>query len=81
MRIKIKFFSLLREEVGISEREIEVKEGLRIRDIFDLLEVDDLRRRVNTGGVLISRNFEYSDPDIELREGDEIALFPPVSGG
>jgi molybdopterin synthase sulfur carrier subunit len=84
IRVKVKFFSRLREETGRGEDEVSV-EGSTIGDLLALLEIllgmGDLEERVSKGLVLIARNHEYSTVDADIEEGDEIAFFPPVSGG
>ncbi|NPE28163.1 MoaD/ThiS family protein [Methanococcoides sp. SA1] len=91
--VKIKLFANLREIAGVSE--IELK-GENIQEILDILlndhpQVQDLiyddvngkkeiRAYIN---ILVNgNNIQHLEgPDTVLNEGDEIAIFPPVSGG
>ncbi len=82
MRLKIKFFSILREETGTKEKEVEITgENPKIKDLLDLLEIGNLEERIRNGLILVAKNFEYTSTTSEIKDGDEIAFFPPVSGG
>ena len=81
MKIKVKFFSILRDEIGLKEKEVQIeKEKAKIEDLLDLLDIK-LEERIKNGLVLIAKNFEYSSADAPIQDGDEVAFFPPVSGG
>jgi molybdopterin synthase sulfur carrier subunit len=77
MSIRIKFFASLREQVGQSEMELSSAE---VRDV-------DQAWSQSTGGtampanVLIAVNMEYVEPGTVVQDGDEVAFFPPVTGG
>jgi MoaE-MoaD fusion protein len=74
VRVSVRLFAGLREQAGWSRRELD---GVaRVRDIWARL---DLGREPE--GLLYAVNREYADHDRELRDGDEVALIPPVSGG
>jgi MoaE-MoaD fusion protein len=74
MRIHVRLFAGLREAAGWSERELEGVQ--RVADVWPALELG--REPV---GLLYAVNREYADRGRELRDGDEVALIPPVSGG
>ncbi len=77
IRVKVKFFSLLREEFG-PERMVELKKGARITELAELL---GLLKRIEEGKVFVAKNFESAEVNDPLEDGDEVAFFPPVSGG
>jgi len=77
MRIQVRFFAALRERVGVSERAISVPENTTVAQVWDLA-VEDKSLPDN---VLAAKNMEYIDLDTLVAEGDEIAFFPPVTGG
>src|SRR6185436_11492761 len=81
MQITLRFFALIRERIGESQRVLALPAGSRVRDVSALLqsEFPDLAPLFRTS--MIMRNQEYVDPDEEIAEGDEIAIIPPVSGG
>ncbi len=75
--ITIKFFASLREEVGKNEIQIEASEQLTIAKIWN--QVCDGIPLPNH--VLMAINMEYTDLNSLVKDGDEVAFFPPVTGG
>jgi len=72
--VSVRLFAGLREQAGWSKREIE---GVaRVRDVWPKLDLGG-----EPNGLLYAVNREYAEPDRALRDGDEVALIPPVSGG
>jgi molybdopterin synthase catalytic subunit len=74
MKVVVRLFAGLRERAGWSEREVDGVE--RVADVWAALGLGAEPR-----GMLYAVNREYADGDRELRDGDEVALIPPVSGG
>jgi MoaE-MoaD fusion protein len=74
MPVTVRLFAGLRERAGWSQRELEGLE--RVADVWPALELGE-----EPGGLLYAVNREYAEPGQELRDGDEVALIPPVSGG
>jgi len=77
MRIQVRFFAALRERVGVSERVISVLENTTVAQVWSLAVED----KSLTDNVLAAKNMEYVDAATLVEEGDEIAFFPPVTGG
>ncbi len=80
MKCRIKAFGISREIIGSKLLEMELPEGYPVsefkRDLFKKYPaLVDLR------SLYIAVNNEYAEEQTVLREGDEIALIPPVSGG
>jgi MoaE-MoaD fusion protein len=81
VRVKVLFFGAARDAVGQSEHEI-VLTGVTTSSqaLAKLIEqFPDLGRFGNS--LLFAVNQEYAREDREVRDGDELAVFPPVSGG
>lgn len=80
MRIRVRFFASVRQMTGVDSEELEVKEGQAVGTL-----IVDLKRRHEAleekMKMLVAINGEYAETDTVLKEGDEVALFPPVSGG
>jgi MoaE-MoaD fusion protein len=76
MRIRVRLFAGLRERVGMGENELELPEGARARDVWDVLELGS-----EPAGLAYAVNRQYVDRDHGLEDGDELAIIPPVSGG
>jgi MoaE-MoaD fusion protein len=74
VRVSVRLFAGLREQAGWSQREID---GVaQVRDVWPKLELGE-----EPDGLLYAVNRAYAEPGQELRDGDEVALIPPVSGG
>lgn len=80
MNLKVALFGITRELVGQSALELPVPAGQSVAGFMA-----ELRTRYPALSELtsfaVAVNNEYAEPDQELREHDEIALIPPVSGG
>jgi molybdopterin synthase catalytic subunit/molybdopterin converting factor small subunit len=71
--VVVRLFAGLRERAGWSQRELDVAS---VAEVWPALELGD-----EPEGLLYAVNREYADRGQELRDGDEVALIPPVSGG
>jgi molybdopterin synthase catalytic subunit len=76
VRVKVRLFAGLRERAGMGENEMELPEGARARDVWELLQLG-----AEPGGLAYAVNRQYVDRDHGLSDGDELAIIPPVSGG
>ncbi|MES9994446.1 MAG: molybdopterin converting factor subunit 1 [Candidatus Thiodiazotropha sp.] len=82
--IQVLFFARFREELGVESEQIELN-GLDC--IGDLLHI--LRGRGEAWArlfaedqrVMVAVNQELADKNTSLKPGDEVAFFPPVTGG
>jgi sulfur-carrier protein len=83
--MRVLYFAWLKQKVGLAEE--EVSPPPEVTDVAGLLDwlsersprhADALARR---GVVRVAVNQSYAKPDHPVRSGDEIALFPPVTGG
>jgi len=72
--IRVRVFAGLRERAGWSEKELEGVE--RVADVWPALDLGE-----EPPGLLYAVNRSYAERDLELADGDEVALIPPVSGG
>ncbi|KUH33115.1 MoaD/ThiS family protein [Thermococcus sp. 18S1] len=88
MRVTVRYFARYRSLVGKGEEELEVPEGITVLELIELLKERHpvLRNEVfaeedDLADVNVSRNGRYVRFDEVLRDGDIVALFPPVSGG
>ncbi|HKQ31463.1 MAG TPA: MoaD/ThiS family protein [Burkholderiales bacterium] len=77
MPIQVKYFASLRERMGRAGDSVIALGSLTVADVW---------RQVSKGmtlppNTLIAVNMEYSRLDDAVKEGDEVAFFPPVTGG
>jgi len=77
MRIQVRFFAALRERLGVAERLLAVPDNITVAELWSLAVPD----QPLPGNVLAARNMEYVQVDCPLVDGDEVAFFPPVTGG
>ncbi len=77
MTIRVKFFASLAERVGRAEAELEHREGMTVLDAW--------RGATGEDGpperILMAVNMEYCEAGRGVAEGDEVAFFPPITGG
>lgn len=79
--VKVLFFGAARDAVGHGEVDFVLKSASTAANAFDkvLERYPDLRRFGRS--LLFAVNQEYAAQDCEVHDGDELAVFPPVSGG
>ncbi|MDI6856068.1 MAG: MoaD/ThiS family protein [Candidatus Thermoplasmatota archaeon] len=81
MKVSVKFFALHREAVGKEKITLDVKEGATIETLLNLLLEKYPALKKLKDYTFISLNHNYAAPEQKLKDNDEVALFPPVSGG
>ena len=82
--IKILYFASLRDRIGTDAEEIELPRDATIGQITKMLQAREGAWADAFGGntrVLAAINQEMAQPDHSVKEGDEVAFFPPVTGG
>ncbi len=79
MRVTVRCFASVRELLGQDSLAIELADGASVRDLKQRLceRAPDLARLPLACAV----NRAYAEPDRRLRDGDEVAFIPPISGG
>lgn len=77
MKVKVRLFASLREEVGIKETEVEMAPGETAQELWRKV----VRDQAMPNNVMTAVNLNYAGPDTTLNDGDEVAFFPPVTGG
>lgn len=81
VKVKVCYFAVLRDLVGAREEEIEIPDGARVTDLLHQLAETHQSLQGVVDRVAVARNHQYAEHTDVLRDGDEIALLPPVSGG
>src|SRR6266550_3609919 len=81
MQIRVLFFGVLKDLVGRSSETLELPDGARLQTVLSHYARQAARLEAMVPSLALSVNQEYSAPDQALREGDEVGLLPPVSGG
>ena len=81
MTINVRFFAILKDRAGTAQAQLDLPDGATVATAAEQLAIkfpllrDALRR------VAYAVNREYVTPQMQLHDGDELALIPPVSGG
>lgn len=85
MRVNLLYFAWLRTRIGVAGESVDLPAD--VTDVAGLIVW--LRSRgepyaqalANSAVVKVAVNQDYAAPDQALRDADEVALFPPVTGG
>lgn len=81
LKIKIKFFAAHREFAGLSELDLEIEDDSTISDLMETLYKKFPELKQIEEETIVSVNKVYVEVGKKLEAGDEVAIFPPVSGG
>lgn len=84
MQIKILYFARLREAFGVAGESLDISSGANVADVLVLLEArgEVWTSELRSGRVVrFAVNQEMASRETVLQAGDELALFPPVTGG
>lgn len=82
MQITVKTFAQTREITGEDNIALNLSDSSTIEAVISQLKTrSDKWALALEGSVLTARNQELCDTDTVLSDGDELALFPPVTGG
>lgn len=77
MSIKVRYFASLKETVGRSGDELQAEGPLSVHDVWHRLNPDIAMPDT----LLAAIDMEYVSLDAEVDDGNELAFFPPVTGG
>ena len=75
------FFGVLKELVGKSAEHLELPEKASVRDVWEHYAMKVPRMKESLDSLAVAVNQEYAGLETILKENDELALLPPVSGG
>ena len=80
IQITVLLFAKLREVLGKGQAELKVPAEATVRDALRIL-VDEKKARCMEKSLMFAIDQSYVSADTILKDGDELALIPPVSGG
>ena len=78
MQISVKYFASLRELMGEPGSVVDVDESVSVSDLWRSLTES---KNIEFDNVMMAVNMEYVKSEHQLKAGDEVAFFPPVTGG
>ncbi len=77
----MKFFAGYREAIGVEQVDIGLEDGADVSFLIEVIKKKHPKLGNLTETLVVSVNWEYATYDTKLKDGDEVALLPPVSGG
>ncbi len=81
LKVRVRYFASIREWTGLREEEVELPNNATAGDLREQVQRTHGRPHLDEGSILVAVNGFFTEPGATLRPGDEVALFPPVSGG
>ena len=81
MKVRVRFFAILRERAGTAEVVKEIADGSSVADLWRALQKDYAKLDVPGIRMLYAVNQNYVGVDQTLKDQDEVVFIPPVSGG
>jgi molybdopterin converting factor subunit 1 len=81
MKISVLFFGALKDLIGQSAESVDLPDGAQVRELLLYYTRKASRFEAMMPSLAIAVNQEYAGVERTLRDGDEVGLLPPVSGG
>ena len=78
MKINVKYFASLRELIGEASSVVDIEESMSVDDLWQSILKS---KNIEFDNVMMAVNMEYVKPEQQLKADDEVAFFPPVTGG
>ena len=81
MHVTVRLFARLRELVGAGELQRDIPDDATVAAVWESLVRDHAAIAPYAESMSCAVNAEYARMNTPLRDGDEVAFLPPVSGG
>jgi len=81
MKIRVHFYSQLRDLAGGPELELDVPDKSTVNDLLEQLYKEKPVLRSRDKSILVGAGVEFVDRHYGIKSGDEISIMPPVQGG
>jgi molybdopterin converting factor subunit 1 len=81
MSIRVLFFASLADVAGMRETTVDASAVTDVNSVFDIFVEKYPALGKYRASLLFALNAEFARPESPVRDGDELAFFPPVSGG
>ena len=81
MKIRVRFFSHLRELAEATEIDLELSEATSVTSLLDLLYQRTPALRPWDKSILVAVGLEFVSRDYVLRPEEDVSIMPPVQGG
>ena len=84
IRVRVLYFASLRERLAVEEEQVQIEPGSCVSDLIAALSGRQgaYREAFSDSRMLrIALNHRFASAQAQLADGDEVGLFPPVTGG
>ena len=81
MKVIVRYFASMRDATGVKEEEIELPDGGTIEALIREAKKRHSMLKLSNRAIIVSVNGEFVEASRQLKPTDEVAMFPPVSGG
>lgn len=81
MKVRVQFYAQLRDLTKSESAEVDLIDGANVSDLLENLYQRFPALRAQDKTILVGAGVEFVNRDDQLRDGDEIAIMPPVQGG
>ena len=81
MKVRVQFYSQLRDLAGTHEVTVDLPEGGTIADLLEKLYEDAPALRARDKSILVGAGVEFVDRHYQPKSGEEISVMPPAQGG
>ncbi len=82
--MKILYFANIRQTIGLIEEYIDIDEGYTVEEVIKMLVKKNEKYKkafLNIDNIKCSINLNYVKLNAKVKNTDELAFFPPVTGG
>jgi len=81
IRVKVLYFAQVREAAGIKGEEIILVKDSSLKNLISKIEENHPGILQHKEDIQLAVNRKVAGKNLSLKEGDQIAVFPPVAGG
>jgi molybdopterin converting factor small subunit len=81
MKLRVQFYSELRDLAGASELIVDLADGATVADLLGALYQKVPALRARDKSILVGAGVEFVDRNYKLQDDDEVSIMPPVQGG
>ena len=81
IKVNVLYFAQVREATGIREEEVILVKDSSVNDLISKIEENHPRILRLKENIQLAVNCNIGGKYLSLKEGDQIAVFPPVAGG
>ncbi len=81
MKVRVRFYSQLRDLVGAPELDVDLPEKATVAELLEKIYTKVPALRARDKSLLVGAGVEFVDRNYRLKSDDEISIMPPVQGG